>query len=362
MDWFTEHFGFEEASCEHFENVRQHFLVQHDGKDDCSLRSIRNDRTFSIGLFSTPSVSTLRTMPSPHHTDDDQGLVFKNLVADARDLHRIPGAVIQAASQFNCLEMPSPGTMPEHGITGYIYDRTQGPVCAMACPAGTVYRNYFWNGVGQAGGSEHQLNTLDQVEKLLDNSKHNYWQMQNGYLMPSTRESMAKVSKVLEDGELREKVRDAVKVGVQWNTEVSTDLRVCKDEPHHVTQVYSSAVPVAYDRKTSKENWRPFATTVLEATYEATLAVAALLAARRNKRIPTYLTCVGGGVFGNPTGWIRPALQRALTLYKDAPLDVFLVHYGSVQHGYDDLPGLFRGHLEGKAAEGGGGRGDGSET
>ena len=39
--------------------------------------------------------------------------------------------------------MVGPGVIPEQGITAYASDKTQGPVCAMACPAGTLFRNYF---------------------------------------------------------------------------------------------------------------------------------------------------------------------------------------------------------------------------
>ena len=35
------------------------------------------------------------------------------------------------------------GSTPEMGVTGYVNDRTQGPCCAIACGAGTVYRNYL---------------------------------------------------------------------------------------------------------------------------------------------------------------------------------------------------------------------------
>ena len=42
-----------------------------------------------------------------------------------------------------------------------------------------------------------------------------------------------------------------------------------------------------------------------------------------------YLTALGGGAFGNPTEWIAEAMQRALDLHRDAPLDVYLVHYGT---------------------------------
>jgi hypothetical protein len=48
--------------------------------------------------------------------------------------------VFQVASQFNVLEMVSPDVGPEAGVTGYQHDRTQGPACAMSCPAATVFR------------------------------------------------------------------------------------------------------------------------------------------------------------------------------------------------------------------------------
>ena len=69
-----------------------------------------------------------------------------HVVGDSRAMHSDPsfrGSVFQAASQFNYLEFPSPGCIPEGGITGYIYDRTQGPACAIACAAGTAFRNYL---------------------------------------------------------------------------------------------------------------------------------------------------------------------------------------------------------------------------
>jgi len=38
-----------------------------------------------------------------------------------------------------------------------------------------------------------------------------------------------------------------------------------------------------------------------------------------------YLTLVGGGVFGNPTGWIVDAVARAVERHADAGLDVVIV-------------------------------------
>ena len=40
-------------------------------------------------------------------------------------------------------EMVSPSVSPEDGIDRYEGDHTQGPACAIACGAGTIYRNYL---------------------------------------------------------------------------------------------------------------------------------------------------------------------------------------------------------------------------
>ena len=63
---------------------------------------------------------------------------------DVRRMHIEPenaGAVFQVASQFNLLEMTGPTVTPEHGVTGYAHDHTQGPACAIAAGAGTSWRN-----------------------------------------------------------------------------------------------------------------------------------------------------------------------------------------------------------------------------
>jgi hypothetical protein len=61
-------------------------------------------------------------------------------------MHQRPenaGALFQVASQFNLLEMMSPSVTPEQGVTRYERDPTQGPACAVAAGAATIYRNYF---------------------------------------------------------------------------------------------------------------------------------------------------------------------------------------------------------------------------
>jgi hypothetical protein len=65
------------------------------------------------------------------------------VTGDVRHMHQLPensGASFQVAFRFNLLEMASPDVMPEHGVTRYQYDRTQGPACAIAAGAATIYQ------------------------------------------------------------------------------------------------------------------------------------------------------------------------------------------------------------------------------
>ena len=94
-------------------------------------------------------------------------------------------------------------------------------------------------------------------------------------------------------------------------------------------QVYASALPVAYGRAARSAEWEPFARLVLRAAYEATLAVGALKARDAGRRQAVYLTSLGGGAFGNRDAWITEAVRSARDKFKDAPRDVYKVHYGT---------------------------------
>jgi len=65
---------------------------------------------------------------------------------------------------------------------------------------------------------------------------------------------------------------------------------------------------------------------VLDGLYEATLATAAVVAQERHpERVPVFLTMVGGGVFQNRDEWIIRAIQRAMAIYNDQPLDLWCI-------------------------------------
>lgn len=106
-------------------------------------------------------------------------------------MHKSPenaGALFQVASQFNMLEMTGPEVTPEHGVTIYQYDGTQGPVCAIAAGVATIYRNYF----APIGGSEgqtkdRQYDGLADLGKVLSSAPNQpvgtLWKMRNGYAL-----------------------------------------------------------------------------------------------------------------------------------------------------------------------------------
>ncbi|MGL5834217.1 MAG: hypothetical protein ACRC1Z_13425 [Waterburya sp.] len=222
------------------------------------------------------------------------------------------------------LEMVSPNRTPENGVGIYERDRTQGPACAIAAGAGTIYRNYFALVNGQIGQSAtNQIDCLADLGKALGNSQNCLWKMKNGYALAS-HIGLVEISKRLQASTKKEldELRKLLRIGIQWNTQVTL-----KDCQHKVSQVYCSALPVAYSSQPS-HLWEKFARLILEASYEATICTA-ILNSRKNGNNKLFLTLLGGGAFGNHTDWIVDGIERALNIYKYIDLDVAIVSYGS---------------------------------
>jgi hypothetical protein len=110
---------------------------------------------------------------------------IREVVGDVRVLHADAanaGALFQVASQFNLLEMSGPSVTPERGVGIYENDPTQGPACAIACGAGTVYRNYFADVDGQIGQTaDKQIECSAELGRQFGNTDQRPWKMQNGY-------------------------------------------------------------------------------------------------------------------------------------------------------------------------------------
>lgn len=314
MDWFAQLTGFAEQSPE---QVRASLTLE--GERLCSRV---NQRCWNVGRLTLPSLAQLRSTAPPL----EGKLQVSELVADVQQLHIQPenaGALFQVASQFNVLEMVSPHVTPERGVGIYQHDKTQGPACAIAAGAATIYRNYFVDVNGQLGQSKkRQLNCLADLGKALGNESECLWFMQNGYVMPTDECALVEISENLQDASAAEieALQGLLRIGLQQNVQVT--LSDCQ---HQVSQAFCSALPVAYSSYPS-ELWADFAQLVLNAAYEATLAAAVHNAAETGNHT-VFLTLLGGGAFGNPEQWIVAAIQRALLRYQNSGLNVVIVSH-----------------------------------
>ena len=317
MSWFEKLTG---CVGESHESVREHLFI-----DGQRLHSRLNQKSWLCGELETQTLAQLRQRVL-NTKYDLAPISVRNVVGNVQHLHlnrANENAVFQVASQFNLLEMTSPRVTPECGVGIYEHDFTQGPACAIAAGAGTIYRNYFVDINGRIGQTaDNQIDCLSGIAKLLDNSKQRLWKMVNGYALPSA-EGLEEINRKLEsmDEAALDAVRQALQIGLHWDTQVTLG-----DASHTVSQAYCSAMPVAYTPHT-KELWAPLAKLVLEAAYEATIC-AAILNVDRNRNNRLFLTRLGGGAFGNNPDWITDAISRSLELYSDSGLDVAIVSYG----------------------------------
>jgi hypothetical protein len=323
MDWFERLTGFRETT---YDETRRRLAIE-----DGMLVSTATSARHGIGELDLVSLDELRVRVGEPRASTSR-LRVRLLSGDVRALHLAPeyaGALFQVASQFNLLEMASPRLTPEDGVTIYQSDPTQGPACAIAAGAATIFRNYFAptsDGVGQTRSS--QLDGLADLGQALSEALHqpiaSLWTMRNGYAMCS-RGGLEKLTKYLGstiDDKALDALRGNLRIGVHSDVEVTDGPTAPRPR---VSQAFCSALPVAYSEVPAR-HWAAFASLVLEAAYEATLWAAALNARRGASNI-VLLTRLGGGAFGNEEQWIQDALRRALLKARDFDLDVRLVSY-----------------------------------
>lgn len=323
MDWFERITGFREAR---YEATRSKLKVER-GR----LHSLVNGQSYGIGSLELVSLQTLReraqsggALPGRLKVDVVRG--------DVRELHQSAenaNALFQVASQFNLLEMISPDITPERGVTRYQNDMTQGPACAIAAGAATIYRNYFAI-VGGAYGQTavRQIDGLANMGDVLATATGlpvtALWDMQNGYALCS-KSGLRAIAKHIEtlSPEAIDALAGMLRVGVHQDVEV-TDA----EGPNRpiVSQIFCSALPLNYSHVPANE-WKIFASLILRAAYEATLW-AGVVNAQRGASNVVFVTRLGGGAFGNVEEWIDAAMRRAFRVVADFGLKVKIVSYG----------------------------------
>ena len=322
MDWFEQITGFREKA---YAETRA-ALSEVNGR----LHAYGQDRGVAVGTLTLPSLAELRAEAAV--VAGEGRLRLSIAEGDVRAMYRGPenrGALFQVASQFNMLEMVGPSVTPERGVTDYENDHTQGPACAVAAGAATIYRNYLITVAGAVGQTrERQLDgSADLRAELalrLGPDETTPWRMSNGYALP-TEASLTAVTRNLANADeaTLDALRGLLRVGLHRDVEVTDGAR----PGPLVSQIFCSAMPVSYSRLPPTA-WAPLAQLVLEAAYEATVLAAVLNAARGASR-RLLLTRLGGGAFGNDDGWIDSAMLRALRLAGGHDLDVAVVSYGS---------------------------------
>jgi hypothetical protein len=282
-------------------------------------------------MFELASLGQLRR--TALRTSRSSRLRFNILEADVRDLHRAPenaGALFQVASQFNMLEMTGPSVTPEDGVTRYAWDQTQGPACAIAAGAATIFRNYLVTVGDQIGQTaECQLDGLsemgEELSALTGLPVHALWRMENGYALATPAGLRAINAALISQTPSRlDALREALQIGFHRDVEVTDRPEFAGQK---VSQAFCSAMPLGYSGLSQGE-WEPLARLVLEASYEATLHCAEINSAGSGSS-KAFLTLIGAGAFGNPRSWVLAALKRALNLFRTADLDVFVVSHGA---------------------------------
>jgi hypothetical protein len=215
--WFERLIGCPEGSPQ---QVRENIVVEGE-----FLKSRVNGITMAFGRLETPSLAEMRARVKVSGQNAGK-ISLREVVANVQDLHveeSNANSLFQVASQFNLLEMASPHITPERGVGIYENDRTQGPACAIAAGAGTIYRNYFAPVNRQVGQSaENQTDCLSGIGEALGNSKSRLWKMKNGYALVS-KEGLIEISKRLRESSENEldELRKLLRIGIQWNTQVT---------------------------------------------------------------------------------------------------------------------------------------------
>lgn len=197
-----------------------------------------------------------------------------------------PGTLFQVASQFNCLEAPSPGIVP---VSAYMSDNTQGPRAALSAFPGALVRHYA---APVGDGTRFVQSRGQQLDLLAEALPVAAGQVRGGYL---TREHLADAERAA--AALTEHF-DRIRVGVHDNIDVvlGADRLGAVAPGQQIAQVLTSTYAANYSRPPLIAG--PIETIcrqLLRAAYLGTILSALSLAKRQ-----VVLTMIGGGVFGNP--------------------------------------------------------------
>ena len=323
--WFERCFGFKETTDYTYNQLKFKYFFK--------IGKYLKIGEYDVGnfkLWDSPDLLKINRYSSGNPT------IF-NMIGDIKNIHRVEfnnNATIQVASQLNCLEMINPQKAPKNGISIYVDDPTQGPICALQTPAGIAYRNYLIPISDETYG-QTCYNQLNMAYELLQyfaiNIKGFTYQYINGYLFINS-ENLKKINIFLKEPKKYEFAINLIKTASHTNMSVI-------ESTNHINHVLCSGLPINYAKKLysyNKDDWDLLSEVFLKAFYRNTL----LIALNNNKIYgdkPCYLTQVGGGEFGMDNKIIADAIKYAFNYINDRnyKLNIYIVHYRYIHDAYN---------------------------
>lgn len=320
-NWFEELFGFTES----VENVYKYIsLNKTENGIIISSSAFNPPKLFNSGFFELKSFSCFNfTKPRGngrfHIISGTKNPKYPS-ISNSLTAQSIPennGATFQVASNFNCLEFVSKTQTASQGIKNYIYDRTQGPYCAIATAASLLYRNYFVEmGNGEIGQINQNINLLSKTP----------FEIFHGY--PDVTNLDAYKTFNWDDYE-------KYQIGSHSNCEVlihqdKKNNFVLVNEKQTVHQVFCAALDFGGSLSVRDPIFSLIGKQILLNSYRLTI----LTAWENSLKYPNlpgsnkvYLTLLGNGVFQNPIEWVYQAILLNEKLIIESGLDIYLVFF-----------------------------------
>mmetsp|Transcript_146442 Transcript_146442/g.407965 ORF Transcript_146442/g.407965 Transcript_146442/m.407965 type:complete len:364 (-) Transcript_146442:107-1198(-) len=279
-------------------------------------------RLWPVGVFSCPSIAELRERAAAMSAGEAPAPEACLTVHDGVDIGRLQAtlktedrAMVQIASNFNCLENPSRSCAPDYGflVEGYATDATQGPAASFGVPAASLLRAHF--AFHDAGAPpQHWGQTTDRQVELLRDVRHHFGVCVNGKLTLGGNEEPLAPTDV-------DRVAERIRIGLHTDAEVvfgrsgRRQLEVLQEPFQVVDQVLSASVNWNSPGVMPPQNQLESLT---RATLRASYDGAYLAAIIRGRRL-LLLTLVGGGSFCNPVPMILEELAAAHARWASHP-------------------------------------------
>lgn len=319
--WFSNFFGVSETDL-------THESLQPDGSYGVLSHLIRYDKKTGIlhtpkgnhfaGWFIAPSVeeiiSTIQNI-KPKSGRICIKFVRNQSISEYISQQKESGRIYQAASQFNALEMINPSKTPSEGITGYIYDRTQGPAVALTSVAGTYVRNYYIPSI-----LGRQFNALKEI-----GLSHT-----NGYLLWGNNPHIT--HEIIKNGKINKlKIPATIfsRLDGLYSGLHSVMYERC-DSEYYNHQIYTSAVPVdTYGNHGDSQIQDQIAHLFLLAAYKGVIGLGIILHhyekqfnLTTRQRPLIDLCLIGTGAFNNRPEIVINSLNKAILFYEGYDIDL----------------------------------------